>query len=714
MLLDDLNPAQKNAVTHAGAPLVVFAGAGSGKTRVITRRIAYAVQTGRRTPSQIVALTFTNKAAREMVARVDELLGGRAYGLTAGTFHSTCSRWLRSVGPRFGLRANFVIYDTDDQKALIRRVLQDLNLSSSDITPKSIATRIDQAKNQGLGPDKVETEQFTFLGSKFRDIYARYEERLGQANALDFGDLILKMTEMLETHEAAREEFRARYQMVLVDEYQDTNRSQYRLLKALVPQNTTDLCVVGDDDQSIYRFRGAELGNILDFSRHFHNTTTIKLEENYRSTQAILDVSNAVIQNNKRREPKALHAARPGGQKPQLTVHDGPMEEAAWLIQNVRAAANSGVKYSEMAVLFRQNALSRIYEEALQRARIPFVLVGGQRFYERAEVKDALAYVRLLVHQESDIDLLRIINTPARGIGDKTVERLSNAARESGISLSSLVSSPQSVLERTALGGAALERVAAFGVLMRQWSEALPTTPPTAFVERLLKDSGLEALYTEDKSVEAESRWKNLQELVSAVAEWSVMRPQGTLSEFLEDLALLSEQDRTETSDRVTLMTIHAAKGLEYHTVMITGLEDGVFPIVREDTNEADFEEERRLFYVAVTRAKDELLLSACRSRLLYGRTQVMEPSRFLFEVPRTLIEMRIGGVDRGYGNVSAGRNAAEPASGPRRGDRVRHNLFGDGEVTEVAREDGKVKLMVRFASVGMKKIAAQYVEALR
>ncbi len=701
-LLADLNDSQRQAVEHAGSPLVVFAGAGSGKTRVITRRIAYAVASGRRRPSEIVALTFTNKAAKEMVARLEELLGGRARGLTAGTFHSTCSRWLRTVGPRFGQRGDFVIYDTDDQRALVRRVLNDLNLSSSDLAPNRLASRIDQAKNQGLGPSEVEREAFTYVGEKFPDIYARYEERLTQANALDFGDLVLKMTELLEKTPEARDSFRARYPMVLVDEYQDTNKSQYRLLKALVPKDTEDLCVVGDDDQSIYRFRGADIGNILDFSEHFVGTVMVKLENNYRSTQAILDVSNAVIKHNKRREPKALHATRDGGAKPVLWVHDGPMEEGAWLVERLRAADRAGITPANIAVLFRQNALSRIYEEALQRARIPFVLVGGQRFYERAEVKDALAYVRLLVHQESDIDLLRIINTPARGIGDRTVERLAQAAREAGISVSALVAAPAEVLERAGLSGAALERVSAFGKLITSLNSLRHELPPGRFIEQLLTDTGLEKLFTEDKSVEAESRWKNLQELVSAVTEWSSINPEGSLEQFLEDLALLSEQDRTDVGERVTLMTIHAAKGLEFQYVLITGLEDGVFPIVREDTTDADLEEERRLFYVAVTRAKDQLSLSACRSRMLYGRTQIMEPSRFLFEVPRTLIDMKAGAA-----------NEAPIASGPQPGDRVRHNLFGEGEVTGVSREDGKVKLMIRFLNVGVKKIAAQYVELL-
>lgn len=715
-LLSDLNEPQRRAVTHTGSPLIVFAGAGSGKTRVITRRIAHALATDRVRPHEVVALTFTNKAAREMVHRIDQLhsregrSGSLGQSLTVGTFHSTCSKWLRMYGPRFGLKGDFVIYDDDDQRSLIRRVLTEMNLSTSEIPPKAVAVRIDQAKNRGQRPkDFKEEDGFGPLARRFPDIYARYEERLRMANALDFGDLILSTAELLERDEQAREFFRDRYKMVLVDEYQDTNRAQYKLIRALVPNDATDLCVVGDDDQSIYKFRGAEIGNIFEFKRDFQNVTTILLEDNYRSMQSILDVSNAVIAHNRRREPKTLRASRPGGAPPELWVHASPHEEAQWLVRLIEDKRREGMSLADMVILFRQNALSRVYEEALTRARIPFILVGGLRFFERAEVKDALAYLRLLVHSESDIDLQRIINTPTRGIGDKTVDRLAEVASQSGVSMASLTMSPSDVLVGAGLSPAAAERVANFGEMLRQWQVAAQQQSPRQMLNQILVESRMEAALREEDTVESESRLRNLGELVTAVAEWQLQKPDGTIQEYLEELALLSDLDRAPLgTERVTMMTLHAAKGLEFKLVILTGLEDGVFPIVRDDTSDEDLEEERRLFYVGVTRAMDELKLSACQVRMLYGRTQEMPPSRFLFEIPRHMLTRFMGGAQ--VGGASAG-GSSYPSHVPKPGTVVRHNLFGAGKVVDITNEDGKTKLVIEFDKVGVKKVVASFVE---
>lgn len=712
-LLADLNEAQRQAVTHEGSPLIVFAGAGSGKTRVITRRIAYALQTERMRPYEIVALTFTNKSAREMVHRVEQLTSGRAAGLTVGTFHATCAKWLRTYGPRFGRKGDFIIYDSDDQRSLLRRVVAEFDLQPSEFPVKAIASMIDQAKNRGLRSHELRSEDALGpLQRRFPELYQRYEEKMQKANALDFGDLILSTAELLEKDEQARAFFRDHFKMVLVDEYQDTNRAQYKLLRALVPKDSKELCVVGDDDQSIYKFRGAEIGNIFEFKRDYENVKTILLEDNYRSMQSILDVSNAVIANNRRREPKQLRASRPGGALPELWVHGSPQEEALWVVRLIQEKQRAGWSLADMVILFRQNALSRVFEEALSRARIPFVLVGGLRFFERAEVKDALAYLRLMIHPDSDLDLQRIINTPPRGIGDKTVERLAELAGGSGVSMASLTMSPKEVLVDAGLSVQVADKVANFGAMLKRWQEASQTHTPRQMLNLILEESRMEAALREDDSVEAESRLRNLAELVTAVAEWQLQQPDGTIQQYLEDLALLTDLDRAaEGNERITMMSLHAAKGLEFKLVILTGLEDGVFPIVRDELSPEDLEEERRLFYVGVTRAMDELKMSACQMRMLYGRTQEMPPSRFLFEIPRHMLMRYMGG--RPVNAPSASAAQASSASLPHKGSSVRHNLFGEGRVVDTTVEDGKTKLVIEFAKVGVKKVVASFVERI-
>ncbi|MCC6807234.1 MAG: UvrD-helicase domain-containing protein [Deltaproteobacteria bacterium] len=731
-LLDGLNEAQRAAVVHRGGPLLVFAGAGSGKTRVITRRIAHAVEQRWVDPFSVVALTFTNKAAREMQERVSHLLGGYLQGLTVGTFHSTCAKWLRIYGPRYGHPGDFVIYDSDDQTALVRRLLNEMNYDSAQVTPKLVAQRLDRVKNQGLGPDEVPTGEFGEFERAFPKIYARYEETLQKANALDFGDLVLHMVRLLEKTPDAKQFFNQRFSMVLVDEYQDTNAVQYRLLRALSPPPSPEFCVVGDDDQSIYKFRGADVGNILAFRRDYQDVAVVKLEENYRSVQAILDVSNSVIKNNRRREPKALKATRGGGEAPQLIIHSDEREEAMFVARHAARHVDNGGKLEDIAVLFRQNAQSRVLEEAFSRARIPFLLVGGQRFYERAEVKDALAYLRLLVRPESEIDLVRIINTPARGIGDKTVERMTIAARAANLRLWDIVTAEPRVLQEAGLATGAVDKVLGFSQLMRALKDAAETLAPPHVVSEVLSRSGLLDALKNDESIEAEGRVKNLEELLNAVSEWYGARPDGTLSEYLEELALLADVDAMKGNvPRVTLMTLHSAKGLEFKHVLLLGLEDGIFPVQRPGSDlggsEMDVEEERRLFYVGVTRAMDKLVLSACQSRLLYGQRQVMDPSRFLFEIPKELLkkaeraappqqqrpqQQRFTGMPgrTPQRSLPSGPDASHPALGKR----VQHATFGEGKVVEVSNDDGRLKYVVDFQSVGRKTVIAQYVQAIR
>jgi DNA helicase II / ATP-dependent DNA helicase PcrA len=715
---EDLNEAQRAAVLHQGGPLLVFAGAGSGKTRVITRRIAHALDARWYDPWSIVALTFTNKAAREMNERVVAQTGGIVSGLTIGTFHSTCAKWLRFYGPRFGHTGDFSIYDTDDQLSLIRRVLESMKIDSTAVTPRGVAQKIDRAKNKAESPKNV-SGGIDPLSRLFPEIYRRYEQALQDSNALDFGDLVLHMVYLLEQNPEAARFFHDRFKMFLVDEYQDTNHVQYRLLRALAHGDCPELCVVGDDDQSIYKFRGADVGNILAFRRDYPQVTVVKLLENYRSKQSILDVSNSVIQNNTVREPKVLEATRGEGEKPTLHVYVDEREEAMAVARECAAHASGGGSLKEVAVLFRTNAQSRVLEESFSRARIPFLLVGGQRFYERAEVKDALSYLRLLVNPQSDIDILRIINTPTRGIGDKTVERLLAFAEDKRLRLWDLIVGKPEWLSQAGLSSGTVEKVQVFSQLMRGLKNDAETLPPPQVVINVLRESGLTRALEEDKSIEAESRLKNLEELLNAVTEWYAARSEGSLADYLEELALISDLDKMKgVEERVTLMTLHSAKGLEWKKVFLIGLENGVFPSIRRD-GDTDYEEERRLFYVGVTRAMDKLMLSACQSRLLYGNRQIMEPSQFLLEIPRELLSR--GTVERAsYGSSTSSSSAsrplgARPSATPTMhaavGKRARHATFGEGRVVSVSNDDGRLKYVVEFPAIGRKTVVAQYVQ---
>lgn len=759
--IDQLNPAQRAAAIYDEGPLLVFAGAGSGKTRVITYRIAHALNSGRVRPHQVVAMTFTNKAAREMQSRITQLLGGQGLrGLTIGTFHSICMRWLRLDGPLFGLRGDFAIYDTSDQKSVIRRALEDLNLDLRDIKP--FMSRIDKIKNGGTTLEAMAESGFSLYDRKFPEVYGRYQALLTQSNACDFGDLILKMVELLENNPEAAAYFQNRYAMILVDEYQDTNAIQHRLLRALARPDQTDICAVGDDDQSIYRFRGAQVGNILAFSKHFQDTRVIKLEENYRSTQSILDISNAVIQNNHNREPKKLKAARGAGPKPELHAFRDEQEEAEWMARTILGLQSRGVKLNQIGILFRQNAQSRVIEESLIRARIPLILLGAQRFYERAEIKDALSYLRVVAHPSSDLDFVRAIQSPSRGIGDKTLEKMAAHAAAHKLSLYDLAVNHPDELKSAGLGSAVTVKVRDFADLLKSISQAAETDQPlSVLLTRVLSESGMLRALKDESSFEAEGRLNNLEELVSALEEWSDRREKPNLRTFLEELALQNQDDEEETpQERVVLMTIHASKGLEFKHVLLVGLEEGVFPIEREEMNAEDFEEERRLFYVGVTRAMDQLSLSFCQSRMLYGRRQMMDPSRFIKEIPSELLNSRTtisnysknssnsANLERGNSNAKtwgtkppssthrpaniytpAPKNPApllKKADGSQAplskavtqspfapGKKVKHASFGIGQVVALSLDDGRPKAIVDFPTIGKKVIVTQFLETL-
>lgn len=651
MGLDELNPEQRSAVEKTSGPLLVLAGAGSGKTRVLTHRIAHLIDNGGVAPWNILAVTFTNKAAGEMRERINELVGDEAGGkLWIGTFHSICARLLRYEAEAFGLHSDFTIYDTDDCRALVRRLLAALELTEQDFPVRQVHGEISRAKNAMI-------DVATFASSaahnphksRIADIYEAYEKGLRANNAFDFDDLIVEPVRLLEQHPEVLDKWRRRWQHVLVDEYQDTNRPQYLLTKLLAAEHR-NLCVVGDDDQSIYQFRGADIRNILDFEKDYPETGVVRLEQNYRSTGNILAAANAVIDNNVDRKGKNLWTALGDGDALQVAECGDDRGEARHVVDRVRRLCQeNSLTLNDAAILYRSNAQSRVLEEELRRHKMPYVIVGGIRFYERKEIKDVLAYLRLLVNPSDDISLLRVINAPKRGIGDTTVEKLALFARQTH---TDLLQAALHAGEVPGLGGRAVKAVASFGQLMTGLAEEIGSGRlrlPELAQEVLERSGYLEALREID-TPEADGRMDNLGELVNSMSEFA-NRYEGAgigLSQFLEDVALMSSEDEAlaqlgSMGGTLTLMTMHSAKGLEFPVVAICGMEEEVFPTQRaiEESRSQPraIEEERRLCYVGITRARRHLILSHARWRYLFGQGREMLPSRFLDEIPQQLIE---------------------------------------------------------------------------
>ncbi len=719
--LSSLNSPQREAVVHEGGPLVVFAGAGSGKTRVITYRVAHLISEHRVAPWRVLAVTFTNKAAGEMRERLLRLAGEDGAAVQVGTFHATCARLLRRHGETSGISKDFTIYDDQDQLALVKRVLRDLGLDEKRYQPKAMAGRINRAKQEVQGPDEIETPDA--WSEVVRRVYAAYEERLRQSNALDFGDLIYRTVRALESDEAFRDAVVGRFSHVLVDEFQDTNHAQFRLVR-LLAEGHRNLCVVGDDDQSIYRWRGADRRNILDFRASFPDARLIKLEQNYRSTKRILRAANAVIARNTDREPKELWTDNREGE-PILVVRTmDERDEARLVLRGLRELMSQGQRLSDVAVFYRTHAQSRVIEEALRGANIGYRIVGGMRFYDRAEVKDLLAYLRVMANPADDMSLLRIINTPARGIGKTTITRLLDLAAESGQSLSDLLD------EGTLgpFGTATRKRLGAFRDLLSNLRDVAASGAPLGEVgAELVNQSGYGEMLQHDDTPEADARFQNIQELVASLDEFQRERPDASLPEFLENVTLQTSADEQVGGDRVTLMTVHAAKGLEFPVVMVTGLEEQVFPFKGIDPWEDpdELEEERRLAYVAFTRAEQRLVLSFAAVRRIFGQQRVGIPSRFLTELPGEDIEW-IGArssspaaarapsesryePDESYVDYSEGSDLSD-LEGLRRGMQVRHPKFGVGEVKEVA-PGSPPRVSVRFPGWGTRKIIASYLE---
>jgi DNA helicase-2/ATP-dependent DNA helicase PcrA len=720
-LLAGLNPAQREAVVHGEGPLLVLAGAGSGKTRVIAHRIAYLVARGV-DPRRILAVTFTNKAAGEMAQRVAAILGGP--GGPGGrpplvaTFHATCARVLRAEIHHLGYRRSFVIFDEDDRLSLVRECFRELGVDERLIAPAAAVARISRAKGQLRGPEDVGAAARTPPEAQVARVYARYAARLRELGAVDFDDLLGLTVELWEQHPEVLAYYRELWRHVLVDEYQDTNAAQYRLLRLLTRAHR-NLCVVGDPDQSIYRFRGADLRNILDFERDFPGCRVVRLEQNYRSTGCILEIASAVIAHNQARKPKSLWTENGRGEPARLFRARDETEEALWTARTVAELRGAGAGLDEIAVLYRTNAQSRVLEDAFRTSGLPYHLVGSVRFYERKEIKDALAYLRLAVNPADDLAFRRALASPPRGVGRTTLGRLEEVATASGTPL--LAAAARAAGE---VGGRAGRALAEFVRLAERLAAMVSAPAPLGErVAAVIEAAGLREALRREGTADAESRLENLGELVAAAEEFAA-RPEsaGDLAGFLDSVALIADVDElAEPRRAVTLMTLHAAKGLEFPVVFLTGLEEGVFPHGRALDDEEGIEEERRLAYVGLTRAKSRLFLSWAAERRLGGYAGAREPSRFLREMPGEAV-VPVGGrrTPPAAGRPPAwpGRvGEAVPDPGPdpaddyplRVGARVRHAGFGEGVLTGIQRDGDDFVVTVTFASVGRKRLVLRY-----
>jgi len=711
-VLSSLNPMQRQAVLHGEGPLLIFAGAGSGKTRTLAHRVAHLIGARDVAPSRILAVTFTNKAAGELRERVQRLIGsGDAPWVS--TFHAACVRILRREIGSLGFSASFAIYDDQDSERLLKECLRELDIAEQTLTPRAAAAVIDAAKNRGISVATF--DRSTPAGERAARVYTLYQEKLRRANALDFGDLLLWTVLLFREHPAVLGRYQDRFQHILVDEYQDTNRVQYQLTNVLAARHR-NLCVVGDDDQSIYRWRGAEIGNILDFERDYPDAVVIRLEQNYRSTGIILEAAGAVVAQNARRKGKALWTDNPRGEPITVAQVDDDLEEARYVAAEIGRLVRQGHRLRDIAVFYRTNAQSRGFEEALVRHRLPYVIIGGVKFFARAEVKDVLAYLRLLVNPADSLAARRIINVPARGIGTTTVERIAAFEEDAG----GFLAACRLALARDALKSVAAERVRGFVELLDGFGRALDTEPYPQLAARIVADTGYATLLREDPSEVARDRIQNIEELLNGMQQHATGG--GTLQDYLEQVALVTDVDSYDgQADRVTLMTLHAAKGLEFPVVFMTAMEEGLFPHARVD--EEDIEEERRLCYVGMTRAMQQLYLTHARRRRVFGDVHANQRSRFLDEVPRTLVR-EIGNPARrwelarrqtelfaAHADASSREVRVEydTEDGLRVGTRVRHATFGVGLVQQLEGSGDGRKATVLFQSVGRKKLVLKF-----
>ncbi len=765
MDLSMLNPQQRLAAETLEGPVLILAGAGSGKTRALTCRVANLLDHG--VPAwNILALTFTNKAAKEMKERIANMVGDQAEDAWISTFHSTCARMLRRDIEKLGYTRSFVIYDDDDQKAVLKEILKRLNIDEKFLPTRELSAKISDAKNKLMGPDEWFREsEKDYRCQMIHNVFLEYETRLKANNALDFDDLLVKTLELLADHPPVLESYRKRFRYVMVDEYQDTNYAQYMMIKLLTDESR-NLCVVGDDDQSIYGWRGADIRNILDFEKDYLDAVVIKLEQNYRSTANILDAANQVIAHNAGRKEKALWTERGEGEPIRLIAAGDERDEAAWIANRIRQMNRQGENFGNTAILYRTNAQSRVLEEMLMRSSIPYKVFGGQKFYDRKEVRDVVAYLRVIVNPADDVSLRRIINVPKRAIGDSTVQELMQHAMENEMPLYSALSDiPDS------LGSRPRKCVSDFFMLMTMLMAMKEAMPVSEFVPMLVEKTGLMEQYKKEDTDEARSRVENIQEFLGAVEEYCKSTENPTLEDYLENVSLVTDLDQAEDQGRgyVTLMTLHSAKGLEFPNVFMTGLEEGIFPSSRSLMDDERMEEERRLCYVGITRAQKRLFISRAKQRMLYNQVNHNAPSRFLEEIPERLLKDELAEINAAFGNraqqntgrggfggrgmpqraAAQQRPAARPGMGMgtsasigglnipgvqkgfvgsaartampnamqnlyKPGDRVRHLKFGEGSVVSVTGSGAQARIKIEFTAYGVKEFALSVVPIVK
>jgi DNA helicase-2/ATP-dependent DNA helicase PcrA len=747
-LLEGLNDIQRQAVLHTEGPVLIVAGAGSGKTRALTHRIAYLIREQGVSPYEILAITFTNKASREMAERVEALLGeGIARGMWILTFHAACSRILRREHTHLGVPSSFTIYDDGDTERLIARIERDMDLDPKRFPPKAMAAGISKAKDRVLGPEDLASMASNFFEETLARIYTTYEQRKREAGALDFDDLITEAVRLFRDHPEVLIHYQERFQFILIDEYQDTSRAQYELVN-LLASRYRNLCVVGDADQGVYSWRGATIQNILDFERDYPDAAVFLMEQNYRSTQSILAVANALIEQNVHRKPKALWTDLSGGEPVVSFKAADEHEEALFVASEIeRLRDEEGHRFRDVAVFYRTNAQSRVIEDVFMRVGTPYRVFGGVRFYQRREIKDVLGYLRLLVNPQDVVSFRRVVNMPKRGIGDATVAAIESFAATEGVDV---LEACRRVDEIGSLGTRARGAVAGFNQVMATLvAQQGDGVGPARLVELAATESGYMAQLEDDRTVESQGRIENLQELSGVAGEVLARDPEAGLAEFLEQVSLVGEQDEYEEEDSsVTLMTLHIAKGLEFPVVFIVGMEDGVFPHYRSMTDTAELEEERRLAYVGITRAQERLYLTHAWSRTLFGQESYNPPSRFLGEIPRELLDVResegamprrrprfgerrgarpgaqghtVIGLPGTSGAVRVGGGAVTTWTAPqpaaavrevpaiREGDTVLHERFGEGVVLSVSGRGEDTEARVAFSGSGEKSLLLAY-----
>lgn len=732
-VLAGLNPEQRAAVTHGDGPLLILAGAGSGKTRVLTHRIAYLVQERKVAPEHILAVTFTNKAAQEMKRRVEALLGRSAEGMWVMTFHSACGRILRRHGDRIGLPPNFVIFDTSDQVACLKQALREHNLDPQNFVPRAVLEHVSRAKNELRSAEQYAQEAGDFFEQTVAKLFARYQEILRQNKALDFDDLLVETVRLFREAPEVLSLYQDRFRYLLIDEYQDTNHVQYVLVNLLASKHR-NLAVVGDDNQSIFGWRGADIRNILAFERDYPECRVVKLERNYRSTQNILSAANQVISYNLARTDKNLWTDRGEGEPLTVYLALDERDEARFVAEEIQKLSRAGYSPADVALLYRTNAQSRPFEETFLHYGLPYAVVGTVRFYERKEIKDLMSYLRVLYNPDDSVSLRRVVNVPRRGIGATSLARLEDFALERGLSLYQAI---QRAGEVGGIGAKAAGSLTAFAALIGDLSARVGQLPVAELAARVLKETGYERELLEERSVEAQARLENLEEFVNTAAEFDARAEEPSLGLFLEQLALLSDADTYNPgAGGVTLMTLHAAKGLEFPVVFLVGMEEGTFPHSRSTLEPEELEEERRLCYVGLTRAMDRLYVSAARERFVHGQRDFRLPSRFIEEIPRE-VRREVGRwADRPLSWAAAAaaepglrRPAPAPAfSGPaggrpvetagpldlRPGEKVVHPRWGTGTVVTVEGEGANATLTVAFPGEGLKRLLAGYAPLVR